>query len=90
MTGGVFRNDEEGYEAWLAENPQGFVFNHFGGRDPGFNVLHRSGCRFLHRDVDEGRRTVYEKICCRDRKALERRLDRLRGPGRWKHCGVCF
>jgi len=41
MTGGVFRNDEEGYEAWLAENPQGFVFNHFGGRDPGFNVLGR-------------------------------------------------
>ncbi len=85
-----FKNDERSYSTWLDANPRGFVFNHFGGRDAAYNVMHRSSCSFLHRDADYGARTQYAKICGAGREEVEREATRLRGAGGWKHCGTCM
>ena len=86
-----FKNAEEGYEAWLDTHSEGWVFNNFGGQDSAFNVLHRAPCSFLRRPVDEGRRTIIEKICCDDRDYLIGTINVERGgPDRWKECGFCL
>jgi hypothetical protein len=84
-----FHDDEPRYAAWLRDHPDGFVFNHFGGSDPAYNVIHPSACPHLHRAGDEGRRTVYAKLCSPDLAELERKLRALRGPGGWVRCGRC-
>ena len=86
-----FRDDEDSYAAWLSANPDGFVFNHFGGRDGGMNIIHRASCSFLQRSMDEGRRTRNEKICSDDLDHLVAVVDRLRvDAGGWKRCGNCL
>ena len=83
-----FSDDEAGYAAWLADHPDGVVFNHFGGRDAANNVMHQASCRHLHRAVDAGRRTVYEKLVATDLWKLTSRVNH-RGRGLWKLCGSC-
>ena len=86
-----FHNDERGYAAWMYVNPDGYVFNHFGGRDSGYNVVHRARCSFLRRAVDVGARTTVPKVCGEKREEVEAEASRLRdGPRGWKHCGVCM
>ena len=86
-----FRDDEDSYAAWLLAHPDGFVFNHFGGRNGGMNVIHRASCSFLHRPTDEGRRTRIEKICSDKLDHLVTVVDRLRvNAGGWKRCGICL
>lgn len=83
-------NDEIGCERWLSKNPSGFVFNHFGGRSSGDDILHYASCVYLHRTADEGHRTVYEKRVCSDLGQLIEHVDRLScSAGGWKMCGVC-
>jgi hypothetical protein len=86
----AFKNDESGYLAWHAANPNGFVLNHFGGTNPAFNVLHRAKCVFLWRSCDDGARTVVEKWCAGSESELSRQADLILGVGNWKRCGVCF
>ena len=63
-------DQENVYERWLDANVGGYVFNHFGGRDAGFNVVHRASCSYLRRQKDEGRRTRVPKICASDFQEL--------------------
>ncbi len=87
----AFKGDESGYAVWLSAHPRGYVFNHFGGSIAGYNVLHRANCRWLARAVDEGRRTVVEKVCSEDFARLLEEANRLRGGVKgWKECGTCM
>lgn len=89
----VFLNNEEDYEAWLANHPNGFVFQHYKGTQDDihakFNKLHRAECTILHRPIDEGKRTRIEKICARDFKTLEKEAIKLRDQS-WSTCPYCF
>ena len=86
-----FHDDEDGYAAWHSANRNGFVFNHFGGRNGEMNVVHRSECRHLHRSADEGGRTRYEKICNDGLDGLVAVVDQIRvDAGGWKYCGICL
>ena len=86
-----FHHDERGYAAWMDSHPRGYVFNHFGGRDPTFNVVHRVSCAHLWREVDSGARTTVAKVCGDRREDVEAEASRLRGGAAgWKHCGVCL
>jgi hypothetical protein len=86
----IFKHDEPGYQSWLEENPEGFVFNHLGGRDPKYNIIHNASCRHLHRPADEGVRTNVEKICSDNLEELMNKATGLRGPAGWGCCKVCL
>jgi hypothetical protein len=87
----AFRRNEAGYEAWLDAHPSGFVFNHFGGGNRAYNVLHKSACAWLRRPEHAGARTNIEKLCAEDLGELEAEAARVRDSrGGWKHCGSCF
>ncbi len=81
-----FQNDEDGYQEWRARNPRGFVFNHFGGREAAYNVIHKATCWHLNRRADDSRRTVVEKIVSNDLGDLMATAERLTS-GCWKRCG---
>jgi hypothetical protein len=42
-----FRDDDEGYFAWLIGHPSGFVLNVRHDPDPGYVVLHRASCGLI-------------------------------------------
>ena len=83
-------NEDDKYLAWYDKHPDGFVLNHFGGKNPAFNVLHRSRCTFLWRDVDEGVRTTVPKWCSSSEQELEQHADSVLGSSAWKRCGFCL
>jgi hypothetical protein len=85
-----FKNDERSYLAWCKLHNTGFVFNHFGGTNPQYNVLHHVGCSFLWRDKDEDSRTTVEKWCSADEASLISNANICLGPNMWKRCGMCF
>ena len=85
----VFKKNEDGYLLWLDENPNGFVFNHFGGNDPTYNLIHNAVCAFLYRPSDEGVRTNVEKVCSDDMEELTNKATELRGDTGWGYCKVC-
>jgi hypothetical protein len=86
----TFKNDEAGYRDWRNDHPDGYVFNHFGGTDAANNVLHRSTCRFLSREKDEGARTVYEKWCSEDEQELANHANTTLATGMWHRCTACY
>ncbi|WP_066057257.1 hypothetical protein [Robertmurraya korlensis] len=56
---------------WYEDNPDGYVFNHYGGplnkKYKQYNKLHRVGCHTLTRAIDKGKKTKrYEKITSTD------------------------
>jgi hypothetical protein len=85
-----FKNDEAAYSQWHELHVAGFVFNHFGGTNPRYNVMHKSNCVFLWRDKDENSRTVVEKWCAVSEAELAGHADEILGAGGWNRCGVCF
>ncbi|MDC0284711.1 hypothetical protein OAK85_05085 [Mariniblastus sp.] len=85
-----FKEYESGYLEWHEQNKAGFVFNHFGGNNPGYNVLHRSTCTFLWRDKDENSRTTVEKWCSVSENEIAKNADEIVGENMWKRCGICF
>ena len=86
----TFKNDDLTYLAWHGDHPTGFVLNHFGGTNPTYNVLHKSRCSFLWRDIDEGSRTIVAKWCSESEEELAMQANSVLGSRMWKKCGVCF
>ena len=85
-----FSNNEERYSAWIAENPNGFVFNHFGGSYRGNNVIHFASCNSLKEGFGGGRRrTSYKKHVSNGLDELIAIADRLQGKDGWKLCEMC-
>lgn len=85
-----FKNDEAAYSRWHELHVAGFVFKHFGGTNPRYNVMHKSNCMFLWRDKDENSRTAVEKWCAVSELELASHADEVLGVGEWNRCGVCF
>lgn len=87
----VFKNDENAYILWLKSNKSGFVFNNFGGRDPSYNIIHKTDCRTLKRKTDEGSKTTIEKICSENLKELVVEVTKIRGSAKdWCFCKICL
>ncbi len=73
---------EERFQAWMRANPTGYVFNHFRGSNPGYNLLHQLPCPSFQRQAT----TAVQKFCCTDRACIERTIRELRGES-WQLCG---
>ncbi len=89
MTIKRFHNQEEAYSKWLQDHPEGYVFNHFRGSNDNNNILHRAKCKSLHLKHNEGRRTVYEKVCSTDLEELISCIPTVRPEGGWRRCNTC-
>ncbi len=89
-----FLDDDEGYLAWIAANPNGFVLNVRRMADPDYVVLHRANCGSISTDKREpGAYTTrdYRKICAASVAELQRAAKREgRSDGSFsKRCGLC-
>ena len=82
-----FIDDDPGYLAWLAGNPDGYVINIRRSLNPGDARLHRAGCRTLANG--KGPWTgPYIKICADSLAALET-WDWHKSPAAIKRCALC-
>lgn len=88
-----FSDNDEAYCEWLDENPDGFVFNHFGksiGIAGDMNLVHCASCPSLRRPADEGRRTTrYGKHVHTNLDNLVAHVIELRKYS-WDWCKNCF
>jgi hypothetical protein len=70
-----FRNDDEGYLAWVVDHPHGYVVNTTRGHSRSYLKLHRAKCRHV-RVLQGGYVTwtsgEYVKVCATSRAVLER------------------
>jgi 5-methylcytosine-specific restriction endonuclease McrA len=89
-----FRNDEQGYLAWIYQHPDGFVLNATKSISPSYFVLHRSICPSINKattsqksDAFTGQR--YIKVCAARIESLERWIKQHKGQGITKECGRC-
>ena len=83
-----FHDDETGYADWLNANPEGYVFNHFGGRNAADNVVHRTACPWLHTQRTGRRHTSVAKFCSNNVDDLLADVHERCGDG-WQFCGTC-
>ena len=86
----IYYNDDAGYEARLESGPV-YVYNDFGGSDPGYMKLHRADCRTLQ--IRRGlKKTSVRKVCGDTLDELIRWLRDNRGPeGKgYTVCSVCL
>lgn len=75
-----FKNDDKGYLNWIRDNPNGYVYNDFGGADVTYKKLHRADCKLLHNIPPRWKKTSYRKICCSNFYELVNWLKENRGP----------
>jgi len=67
-----FRDDDDGFFAWLEANPDGYLINAERNPKPNYLVLHRSGCPHFKGGASVTHWTKdYVKFCSRDRQDLE-------------------
>jgi hypothetical protein len=86
-----FERDDEGYLAWLAAHPDGYVLNTYMHVTSDYLVLHRARCRTINRPLAADRTWTfaYGKTCSDDRAELEAWA--LSVGGRPAHpCGICL
>jgi hypothetical protein len=85
----LFRDDDDGYAAWLAGHPSGFVLNTTRSPTPSYLVLHRSSCRFISGVPPSGRRWTkdYLKVCADSSAELWRWARAISAQP--THCGFC-
>lgn len=87
----IFRDDEEGYLAWLAGHPAGFVLNVNRSPRPNYLILHRAACRTISGRPTRGGPWTgpYIKVCSDDELQLAAWTGKTvrAAPTR---CGVCL
>ena len=86
-----FERDDDGYIAWLAGHPDGYVLNTYMPVTSDYLVLHRARCRTINRPLaaDRNWTFTYGKTCSDDCAELEAWA--LRVGGRPAHpCGICL
>ena len=93
----VFDRDDQLYQDWAEDHPNGFVVNTRRGIDPSYLILHRSNCRFIrqhNRIAKPGGFTErnYIKACAEDIDSLSRWAEQHGGPsgGFTKRCSFCI
>jgi len=89
-----FKNDDDGYFAWLTSRPDGFVLNVRFESDPDYVVLHRASCGSISSSKPApGAYTSrgYRKWCAEnadDLKPAAKKEGRKDGTFS-KRCGLC-
>lgn len=88
-----FSDDDTGYMAWVAANPNGFVVNVRAVAGPNYMVLHRASCRFISAPRDDRAYTGrgYQKVVS---ESIDELRSYARSVGRWdgsfsQVCGHC-
>lgn len=85
----TFRDDDRGYERWLAGNPDLFVVNAERTPRPSYLVLHRATCRPIGGTPARGVRWTADYIkVCGSRAALESFARDVGGEA--QPCGLCL
>ncbi len=86
-----FRDDEEGYLAWLAGHPAGFVFNVNRSPRPNYLILHRATCRTISGRPTRGGPWTgpYIKVCSDDELQIAAWTGKTVGAAPTR-CGVCL
>lgn len=74
----IFKDDEQGYSAWLAANPDGFVLNVHRSLTPANARLHSSRCRTIRGTPPRGTTWTgeYIKVCSPSRPDLDSWISR--------------
>jgi hypothetical protein len=75
-----FKNDDYGFKRWLRDNPDGYVYNDFGGSNIAHKKLHSSQCRLLQSVYGLDGGTNVRKVCSSDLDELVEWADKFRGP----------
>jgi hypothetical protein len=85
-----FESDEEGYQAWCATHPDGFVLNTRRQPTDTYKVLHRADCRSIRKGTNFTA-PDYIKFCSLSEAALflEMGRDGNGQPGFSKRCSFC-
>jgi len=83
-------DDDDGYLAWLAAHPEGYVINIARGHYAGDARAHHAGCRTISSQIPRGRGWTrnYVKVCADGLGELERWAQRQVGRP-IKSCGTC-
>jgi hypothetical protein len=85
-----FEDDDDGYLAWVAAHPIGFVINTERTPRPAYIVLHRATCRSISGDPARGHRWTHDYIkVCGDRGELEE-FAIVEVGGAAQGCGLCI
>ena len=87
----IFRDDEEGYLAWLAGHPAGFVLNVNRSPRPNYLILHRATCRTISGRPTRGGPWTgpYIKVCSDDELQIAAWTGKTVGAAPTR-CGVCL
>lgn len=90
MNGQQFLDDDAGYSAWLAANPDGYVINAERKPRPTYVMLHRATCSTISGMPARGRAWTkdYLKFCAASRAEAEAWCVSTVGRGP-KPCGRC-
>jgi hypothetical protein len=85
-----FKDNDEGYLAWLSAHPDGFVVNTYRRPKPSYLRLHAAACRMINGTPTNGRRWTGEYIkFCDTRGELETwATTRVGGPV--QPCPLCL
>lgn len=86
-----FRDDDDGYSAWIANHPDGYVINIVRGHTPAGARMHRAGCWTVSRPGLHGgawTKGQYVKICADQLADLEHWAATV-GPGPIETCRTC-
>jgi hypothetical protein len=74
-----FKNNDYGFEHWLRDTPNGYVFNDFSGPNLREKLLHRADCRLI-RNPGSISKTCIRKVCSPNLFELADWIDKSRGP----------
>jgi len=85
----VFRDDDEGFWAWLDKHPDGYFINSERHPKPTYLVLHGPSCPHFTRDLSVHWTRDYIKICSPSRHDLEEWAAGTVG-GQATLCSACF
>ena len=85
----LFRDDDEGFCAWLDEHPDGYFINSERSPKPTYLVLHRPSCRHFTRNPSLHWTREYIKFCSLSRHDLDEWATGTVG-GEATLCGACF
>lgn len=86
----AFRDDDDGYLAWLTRHPSGYVVNIMRGYNVATARAHRADCRTISGAIPNGKNWTdeYIKVCADHLHELERwATENVNGP--IQPCGVC-
>jgi hypothetical protein len=87
----MFRDDDEGYLAWLAAHPAGFVLNVERSPRSNYLILHRATCRTISGRPTRGGPWTgpYIKVCSHDELQIAAWTGKTVGAAPTR-CGVCL